>query len=180
MLHLFARHSIWNVMCVVAHCVTCNNCHPNNINSYDEQSQKVCPYTKIIFKATALRPHGRVLQNWLFSPRVCQNKGCSWQQVWGAEQGPYIYLERGRLAFSKCPWLLKLLFYGAIIAKVLLWEARIAIIKQVYICLWRRSRKGLIAPILPVLYLVLRLSVFSSPITILTALAFGLCVDDRE
>lgn len=55
-----------------------------------------------------------------------------------------IYLERGRLYFSKCPWLLKLFFYGVIIAKVLLWESRIAIIKQVYICFYREKNRKIL------------------------------------
>lgn len=46
--------------------------------------------------------------------------------------GTTIHLER-RLYCSQCPQLLKLSFYGAVVAKVLLWETRIAIIKQVYI-----------------------------------------------
>lgn len=92
--HIFAIHSIWNVMCVVANWATYNNCHPNNTNSYDEQSQRVCPYTELILRATALRSHGQVLQCGLFSPRVCMNKEHSWQQVWGTEQWPYIFGKR--------------------------------------------------------------------------------------
>lgn len=66
------------------------------------------------------------------SSRVKQ--GSSWQPVEG-NKAVTVPLERGRLYFSKCPWLLQLLFYGAITVKVLLWETRMAIIKQVYICL---------------------------------------------
>lgn len=82
----------------------------------------------------------------LFSTQTCQHWSLEASDELLAGRGRnramaalIIYWGRGRLYFSKCPWLLKLLFYGAIIAKVLLWEPRIAIIKQVYICFWRKT-----------------------------------------
>lgn len=63
------------------------------------------------------------------NPGACGTIMSSWQEALRNRAVKAEYLEIGRVCFPKCSWLLKLLFYGAVIEGMFLWDIRVPVIK---------------------------------------------------